>query len=541
MVFAMSFDLKSVKIEHIFIFAALAIFLYVGPGTILNHRITHDLPYGYFASDAYGELAFAEWFNMHGKMDVLPHYIRFGHTNSMAFHMPVFYAENAMLSNFTGFETYEGAILPYLFVILASLVMYLIARQFNTNVAILGLSVTVFLFLQRFVISWLWGNWDLALAMVFLAAAFWWIDRHDLEHYYAYLGIFVAGVLITHTSEAAFLVLFYALYYVFKLAKREMSMQETRWIVYSGIIGIALSFGYLLVFYHGHWQGSQWTLSQIRPENFDVTFRNFRWAVFPIVAGAIASAYFALKKNHYAALPALFMLAIGFGNYFGFHSRAFQVRYSWPIFMGLFLGLSIYLVLKLLLKKLKTVYAAALSIALCFIFLASAGYQDSSNPGLMDPYHWEMIRWLPSQTPENARIFFMYGDLYNQDAALWIDQRQNYVAEIPQLIEAIQNRSIKRLYYAEFVGASDAFAVRKSFFQFEYPGLAGLKGYTDICSFDYLVFDKGSGQQVFAQYNLLVASELVKKEWMKPVFNNDLVVILHNEKPGEDCIEEQNF
>ena len=68
----MSFDLKSVKIEHIFIFAALAIFLYVGPGTILNHRITHDLPYGYFASDAYGELAFAEWFNMQGKKDGPP-------------------------------------------------------------------------------------------------------------------------------------------------------------------------------------------------------------------------------------------------------------------------------------------------------------------------------------------------------------------------------------------------------------------------------------------------------------------------------------
>ena len=46
---------------------------------------------------------------------------------------------------------------------------------------------------------------------------------------------------------------------------------------------------------------------------------------------------------------------------------------------------------------------------------------------------------------------------------------------------------------------------------------------------------------MLAQYNILIASELVKKDYVTPVFENNAVVILTNSNKGDDCIEERSF
>ena len=106
------------------------------------------------------------------------------------------------------------------------------------------------------------------------------------------------------------------------------------------------------------------------------------------------------------------------------------------------------------------------SLVLFGVFLSAAAYRDTSSPGMMNPYHWQMIRWLGENTPERAKVLFFYGDIYNQDAVLWPDKRESFVVEPPEYVAALQNRSIRRQYYAEFIGASDVFRVRKSFFGF---------------------------------------------------------------------------
>ena len=62
-----------------------------------------------------------------------------------------------------------------------------------------------------------------------------------------------------------------------------------------------------------------------------------------------------------------------------------------------------------------------------------------------------------------------------------------------------------------------------------------------LFSYDYFVFDKVSRQKVLAQYNLLVASELIEKDYIKKVFENEVTAILKNEKIGEDCIEPRSI
>ena len=40
---------------------------------------------------------------------------------------------------------------------------------------------------------------------------------------------------------------------------------------------------------------------------------------------------------------------------------------------------------------------------------------------------------------------------------------------------------------------------------------------------------------------MILASKLAENKNIKPVFSNNIMIILKNEKPGEDCIEEQTI
>ena len=63
--------------------------------------------------------------------------------------------------------------------------------------------------------------------------------------------------------------------------------------------------------------------------------------------------------------------------------------------------------------------------------------------------------------------------------------------------------------------------------------------YFNICTFDYHVFDKASRQPVLAQYNVLIANDMLAKG-SQLAFENEAVVILKN-TAGDDCIEERSF
>jgi len=102
-----------------------------------------------------------------------------------------------------------------------------------------------------------------------------------------------------------------------------------------------------------------------------------------------------------------------------------------------------------------------------------------------------------------------------------------------------------RQYATELPGdGGGGIAYRKSFFSF---GLYNNEvpedyfwGKKDICRFDYFVFDKASSQQALAQYNAIIVKKLLEKN-SEPVFENQIVAILKNGKPGGDCIEEGSF
>jgi len=164
----------------------------------------------------------------------------------------------------------------------------------------------------------------------------------------------------------------------------------------------------------------------------------------------------------------------------------------------------------------------------------------------MNPFHWESLNWLSTNTKINAKIYFFYGDIYSQDAILRNSKRTHNLIDPDDFIKSIQERKIKKEYLTEFPGDSGGgITYRTSFFKFndyyETNPDAFYFGPRNICEFDYYVFDKVSRQQVLAQYNLLIAQELLNKDFITPVFDNQVVLILKNNNVGAECIEEKSF
>ncbi len=250
------------------------------------------------------------------------------------------------------------------------------------------------------------------------------------------------------------------------------------------------------------------------------------------------------------------MLLLGFASYIVFDTRAFQLRFFWPNFITIFFGLAIYALLKFFVKKWNILHSIILSIIFTILFTGLVKmpfvqsyipyYEKLSTPGVMNPYHWEVLNWFPKNTDENAKIYFFYGNIYSQDALLRNSKRTHYQVDPEDIISAINNKEIKRKYVTESPGdGGGGTFYRTSFFKFgnyaEEQPEEFFFGKKDICSFDYYIFDKVSRQQVLAQYNLLIASELLQKDFVSKVFENQVAVILKNNNPGADCIEERKF
>ncbi len=261
---------------------------------------------------------------------------------------------------------------------------------------------------------------------------------------------------------------------------------------------------------------------------------------------------YGLKEMHVSFILGFSMLLGGFLNYAGFDFRSFQIRFFWPLYLAVFFGFGTYMLLKLVVKEWKLAYSVVVFMLVSVILLLPINskilpsYNGRASEGLMNLYHWNLIKWLSQNTEKDAKIYFFYGDIYSQDALLRNSKRMHYQVDPYDFIRALQDKKIKREYVTELPGdGGGSLSSRKGIFDFQNV-LEGLPrdysfGPKDICTFDYLIFDKVSRPPVLAQYNWVVASEMLKNDYVKNVYENEVAVILKNNKPGEDCIEERSI
>ena len=90
---------KETAIETVLIVAFFTAMLYLGPGTASEHRITHEFPTGYSASDSYQHQVRTEAIRQAGQYKYEAPYMVVGLTDVIGFYPPVLYNVAVLLAD----------------------------------------------------------------------------------------------------------------------------------------------------------------------------------------------------------------------------------------------------------------------------------------------------------------------------------------------------------------------------------------------------------------------------------------------------------
>jgi hypothetical protein len=158
---------------------------------------------------------------------------------------------------------------------------------------------------------------------------------------------------------------------------------------------------------------------------------------------------------------------------------------------------------------------------------------------MMDKQRWDAMQWIRQNTPEDAMIYFFYGDLYQQSSILYNTHRISTLVHLEDYVQALSNNTIKRSY--DSMRASDSgarFPYKKNFFSYRFHTDEIKWENPDFCTMDYFVFDKVTGYQQRAQiiqYNMAIREAVLKSG--EEAYSNEFVSIVKNNNKGGDCIE----
>ncbi|MCH8004061.1 MAG: hypothetical protein IH934_05525 [Nanoarchaeota archaeon] len=543
------------NLEKPYLLIVFGVLLFLGVANLWDHRIQHEFPYGYFASDTFQQITRSEGIKDAGNYRFEPFYIVKGYQDVIGYYPPVIHHLGAILHFSTGTPIYDTTYFMIFFnAILAAFVMYIIIRSYNKQIAILSLPLSILIFSDKSYIGFIWGSWASITGQLFLICIFWAMRRIDLAKIEILLGIFIGALALSHTSELVYAAGFIFIYSVLLLIYKKFGLKFIKKMLIAGVISTVIAIYSLYIFVN--------SFAIINPYEFSVSkdwgntpiffLSDFSLLLIFLGIGVIVGLA-KFKKMDIPVVIGLFMIGVGYTNYIGFGIRAFQPRLMWPVYLSFFFGLGLYTLIKFVPSKLRTISIFSLSIL--FILALSnvitipniLTYNKISSPGLMDPWHWEAFQWLSQNTPIESKLYFFYGDVYNQDAILRSSKRVHAQVIPDDFIALLQNRTIKRNINTEVPGDHGAgmpymkspFKIGLHMLEKEYSLRFGDYNY-DVCTYDYHIFDKVSRQPVLAQYNILIANEMIKKD-AQIVFDNEAVVILKNNRLGADCIEETSF
>ncbi len=544
--------------------------LYLGPGAASGHMIRHDSPAGYAASDSFQHQARSEAIKGMGQYRNEAPYIVAGLTNVVGFYPPITYHITVLFSHLSGLETYDSLFFIIGLALAASaLVIYYFTKSLGKAAAVLALPLALLVATGKpFLGMVTFGQMPFALSSLFLVAAAWAITKLALPKIYLLAAVFIAGTIMTHTSETMFFGIIVAaallLPAISKVLKEKLSGIKALLLENSGLAAAfmiaALMAIYFLPIFLKIWL-------KLQPYRFSVESTSasfpaatvfptdFGFMLLPIIIGlAAAILLFIQKRDGLGRLlksPELFtlafsayMLVAGLGTYFGFGLRSFQTRLFWPITLAPLAGFGIYQLLRIALKfgsKNISAFAAAAAVAAALSASVLAVYYEAPSGGTMDRDHWEPMAWIAENTPKDAKVFMLYSHVYSQTSSTYNTERVNYFLELPDFAGLIngyaQKNSFDRKVRVTVPSDSGAqFPYRKgilSFGQLNDGTMTG--GVVDICSADYYVADLAFPQEQLAQAAMLLAQKFMAAN-MTIVYQNPAVIVLRNNNFGGDCL-----
>lgn len=551
-------------LEHGFLIAFLAIFLFTGVGNLFDHKIIHPYPWGYMASDAFQHQVRAESIKTMGNYKFEAPYIAGGYTDVVGFYPPLLYYNSILFSNASNLEIFDGIyLLIFLSAALSVLVFYLIIKNYNKYVAILSLPLTILIFYKAAFIGFTWGSWPAIFVQPFLIALFWTCMRFELDKMWISLGAIASAIMLIHPPEIIFGALYVLLFLISTMiANRKSTIQRVNKLACASIIAMILTLYFYMTF------RKTWAI--VFPYKFEVLktypggtpfpmLQDFGIWLILLLIGVVISTILVIKKRKtekeqlttkYAAIIiGLFMILIGYGNYYGFSYRAFQIRLFWPLYLSVFMGIALYFIIKKTIKHFISFYLTAIVLLIITSSILSVeGIPQTKvvfSPGIMNPYHWDSLQWMKKNLPQDARVLFVNNGLYKQDALLRNIQRDHVLVKDPTNLVIIGNETIAINRNVKITKVGDCcgtgYPYRKTFFDYGYHywETGGHENRTyagDICKYDYLVVDQVSADQNFAKLLGAVHDGLLQSKNINEVYNNKVVSILENKKPGGNCV-----
>lgn len=522
--------------------------LFTGWATLMDHEISHTYPYGYGSSDSFIHYNLAETAKQFGKLQYFAPWYVWGHDDVEICQSPLMYDTSGMFSFISGIETYDlNMAFAMLAPILISLIMYLLIRKLNKNVALLSLPLGLLSYTQPFSFIFSFGALPHALSWVYAIGAVWAGVNIRVKYVWVLLYVFMTASFMTHSPEMLIVSFLVLLIMVVELFKEKDKIAYVKPYIYAGVMFVVLNSFELIRFFGMNMMRFESVAATRVKHEFGIPFpviTDFPVYILVILGiGVLLSVWLLTKKQHPAAIiTSLFFLVAGYGNYFHLDKRAIHIRMLWPVLLSIFFGIVVYMIIKSLSKK-RAMYQTA---AIALIVLFSVQFAPASPlHGFMTEDRYEGFVWLRENTPEDAIVHYMYCDECSQTNMLGIGHRESFVVRAEDIISTVQNGSIKREYL--FSPASEGCSVGKphresllswkyGFYEHEEGALKG-RYFKDICEADYVFFEKESQAEVLEKYNMYIAAVLLKNDFTELVYQNDRVAIIHNKKPGEKCIE----
>jgi hypothetical protein len=543
----------------------VTVLLFVGVGTVYDHRILHDFPHGYIQRDMFERLYQTNYILESGKYQYVPMYTAEGHEDVLATYSHRGQHLTVLLSTATGIPTHEILILTGVFlVVFTSLLIYGLLKEINENLAILAVPFTL-VHALFFKATWVQyqGDWFAFSSGAAVLYFIWTFSKRNLPYMWLLSAAFLTTIVLDKVSAMLFVVIFFVLYFSHQVLTTRKIPTQDLWITTKiGIATIVLSAYYFFLFQIANpsYQAGNLFDFVFAFENFNSPFWNhftdFGWVLSTIIIiGIIVFAIDGIRKQNPFHLLIVSMVIGFYSHHLGVLTpRVEEYRFILPMVAAIFFGYGLYLLI-LFIPKFKTLAAALLSVLMIIIIPQMHASPFSASSTLMDQPHWEALMWSKDNSLQNDTFFFFFDDIYyfNYNSIHHVNERLGYVPTIgangeqSDLVQAIQTGMIVQEYtsYFESEPKDHGLVHRTSFWTVDKYYTEDIRNTKmDICSFNYVVFrliPEGSRVPAAIQYGLLIRQELLQKDWIDEVFTNQVVSILKNNKVGVDCIEERSF
>lgn len=541
----------SINFEKLFLLFFFAAALFIGMSNIFDNSLSHEFPYAFMASDPFIHYLATDSLKEGGNFFHVQTWWTAGYDDVEYCMPPQNYMMAAAFSYNSGLESYDSIyFISILAAILNALIVYLMLRKISKNAAIISLPFSLIVFTKVFITSFTWGQWQAAVAYMFFTAALWALSEINSKKMFILFAIFASACFMTHYPEFIFLAFFMVLYAAIKFFTKDLKKDEIKNLALAALLILILTFWEILRFY-GIWikeggdsLGSP-TLSIANgipvPSIFDFTI----FVLVLMAIGIIFSLMMLKKQRDVIILYAFFILIMWWSNYLGLTKRTITLRDSAPVVLAVFAGIGIYYLLKMFVKEWKLIYSIGIGVITTFAIIMFFMSPQGSN-GWMIKERWDAMKFIRDTTPQDSKVLYFYGDGYEQQNPLVSIKRFTYRLLTDSMIEGLQNNSINRHYIARDVtgicSVSEPYRISLLDYGFHGRELTNISAHqdVDICSFNYYFVETASGRAPqLAQYNVEIANELLKHDWIKVVYSNRLDTVLQNTRPGVNCIGNQ--